>query len=378
MTQTFLHIRSRKYSKHYYAAILAAIVLVSLLIFQTNVAVAASLTTLSDTMSSLTASGASNHDIKYRTPTGMSSGTMKIYFNTAGFSSGSVDYTDIDLQYGSSSAEVNGSCSSNCTKATLANSAGAGAWGASFTSNDLTFSYPTSGGTAVAGNDYVRVLIGTNASEGATGDQQMSNPGSTGTKTISIDVDTGPSDTGQLAVVIITSSQQTVGTTIDPQLTFAITESSITLTKSGGGNPDYNNTGFNNGSANTLSASTNAASGYSITYYGDTLKSGGNSISAMGTKTTSQTNTSQFGLNLKDNATPNTGSDPSGGSGAAESDYDTADQFRYIVNTTTPLASASAATLSTTYTLSYIVNITQATPAGAYSTTVTYICTGNF
>lgn len=203
---------------------------------QISGATAASLTTLSDTMSTLETSAAANHDIKFRTPTGQSSGTIVIDFNTAGFSAGSADFTDIDLQYGSSSAEVNGACSSNCTKATLAGTAGAAAWGAAFSTNDLTFSYPTSGGTAITANDYVRVLIGTNASTGATGDQQMSNPGSTGSKIVTI---TAGSDTGKLAVVMLSDNTQQVATTIDPYITFTMDQNSITLTKAGGGNPTY-------------------------------------------------------------------------------------------------------------------------------------------
>lgn len=345
-----------------------------------SIANAAALTTLSNTMSTLETSAAANHDIKFRTPTGMSSGTIVIDFNTAGFSSGSVDYTDIDLQYGSSSAEVNGSCSSNCTEATLAAAAGAGAWGAAFATNDLTFSYPTSGGTAIASNDYVRVLIGLNASEGEAGNQRMSNPGSTGSKVITINVGTGPLDTGKLAVVILSDNTQLVQTTIDPYLTFTMDQASITLTKSGGGNPTYTQTGFNNGTANTLTAATNANSGYTMSYYGDTLKTAGgaNSIDAMAAKAASSTGVEQFGFNLKDNATPNTGADPSGGSGAAASDYNTADQFKYVVNTTTTMASASAASATSTFTASYIVNLTETTEAGAYSTTITYVCTGNF
>ncbi len=325
-------------------------------------------------MSRVKISESANHDIKFRTPTGMSSGTFTIDFNTAGFSSGSVDYTDIDLQYGSSEAQVNGSCSSSCTQATLAGSAGAGDWGASFSSNTLTFTYPSSGGTALGGNDYVRVLIGTNA---ASGDQQMSNPGSSGTKTITI---TLPTDSGKLAVAIVADDQVIVSTTIDPYLTFTVTQTTVSLTKTGGGNPDYNNTGFNNGTANTLAASTNGTSGYNISYLGSTLTAneGADTIDAMATPAASSTNTEQFGINLKDNATPNAGADPSGGSGVPASDYNTADQYEFVADTTTPLASASASTASTTYTVTYIVNVAETTEAGAYQTTITYIATGNF
>ena len=168
-----------------------------------------------------------------------------------------------------------------------------------------------------------------------------------------------------------------VSTTIDPTLTFTITTNTVTLTKTGGGNPDSSNTGYNEGAANTLAASTNGDGGYTITYNGATL-TGANTIDAMATKAASSTGTEQFGINLKDNATPNTGADPSGGTGAPAADYNTADQFRYITGTTTDLASASAPSDTTTFTVTYIVNVAGTTEAEVYSTTITYICTGNF
>jgi hypothetical protein len=193
-----------------------------------------------------------------------------------------------------------------------------------------------------------------------------------------IDV-TAAGDTGKFAASIITDDQVVVSTTIDPYLTFTLTQNTVSLTKAGGGNPDYNNTGFNNGSANTLAANTNAANGYTLSYQGSTLTSGTNTIEAMTTKAASSTGTEQFGLNLRDNTTPNTGADPSGsGSGAPAADYNTVDQFKFVPDTATTLASASGSTASNTFTVSYIVNVSQTTEAGAYSTTITYIATGNF
>ena len=318
----------------------------------------------------------SDHDLKFRTPSGMSSGTATIDFNTAGFDDGSVDYTDIDLQYGSSQAQVNGSCSSSCTKATLAGTAGAGAWGASFGTNTLTFTYPTSGGTAIAINDYTRVLIGLNAVTGTNGDQQLTNPTSSGTKTITI---TLPSDVGKLAVAILTDDQVVVSTTIDPYLTFAVTQTTVSLTKSGG-NPDYQNTGYNNGTANTLAANTNATTGYNISYLGLTLSANGgaDTIDVM-TGEASVEGEEQFGINLRANTDPPTGANKTGsGSATYASGYGDIDQFTFAPDTTTTLASAGDATVSNTFTVSYIVNVTEITEAGAYNTTITYICTGNF
>ena len=338
-----------------------------------QIAHAASLTALSDTETRVKKNTLANHVIKFTSPTGSqnSGDTITITF-PSDFAVGSVDYTDIDLSHGASTGYE--------TDETLAAAAGASAWGAAFAGRVLTLTHPTNSSNGdITAADKIVVEIGTNATTGATGDQQLTNPTTAGTYVVSI---AGTNfDTGSLAVAIVDDDQVVVSTTIDPYLTFTLTTNTVSLTRSGGGNPDSTHTGFNQGSANTLEAYTNAASGYTITYYGDTLKIGATatSIDAMGTKTTSSTGVEQFGINLKDNATPNTGTDPSGaGSGTPSSDYNTADQFRFIANTVTTLASASAATTSNVYTVSYIANVAATTEAGAYSTTITYICTGNF
>lgn len=332
-----------------------------------QIARAANLTALSDTLSTDKASTVSNHTIKFTTPTGAGdvTDTITITF-PSGFAIGSVNYTDIDLSHGASTGYE--------TEETLAASADGTSWGASFGGGQtLTLTHPTNAANGdIASNDKVIVEIGTNASGG---DQQIANPGS-GTHVIAVAGAFG--DTGQIAVAIVADDQVIVSVTVDPYISLTLVQNSVTLTKSGGGNPDYQNTGFNNGTANTLAVNTNATSGYTLTYNGATLASGANTINAMATKAASSTGTEQFGLNLKDNATPNTGAEPSGGSGAPASDYNTADQFRYIANATTTLASASGATTATTYTVSYIVNVGQTTESGAYSTTITYIATGNF
>lgn len=343
---------------------------------------AAALTTLSDTMSNLNDTEMSNHEIKLRTPSGVSgaSKTITVDFNTAGFDDGSVAFGDMDFFYGSSQSEVNGSCSSNCTNATLNSTPGAATWGAAFSGNILTLTYPSSGGTAVNANDYIRILIGTNASGGTN---RITNPGSTGTKVISIAVDpTGANDTGKLAVVIIADDQVVISTTIDPYISFTLTDNAIALVTTGDGNPAYNATGYSKNDTNTLAVSTNGGSGYSLTYVGSTLtRSGGSeTINAIGgTPAASTTNTEQFGMNLMQNATPATGADPTGGSGTATGDYDTADEFAFEAGTTPiSLASAGTSSATTTFTASYIVNVTQTTESGAYGTTLTYIATGNF
>jgi hypothetical protein len=86
---------------------------------------------------------------------------------------------------------------------------------------------------------------------------------------------------------------------------------------------------------------------------------------------------SQFGLNLRSNATPVVGTEPTGaGTGTYTGNYGAADQYRF--NSGEVVASAAAPTNANTYTSSYIVNIGGAQAAGVYTATMTYICTASF
>lgn len=305
---------------------------------------AASLTTLSDTMTNLNATGTSNHTISFTTPTGIHSGdTITITFPAATFSHGDGTLTGVTIADGVGADNA-------VTSATWATPA---------------ITITASASSVVGANNTAKIIIPT---------AQMTNPAA-GTYVVSIAGDFG--DTGQFAVVIITNDQVVVNATVDPTLTFAITNNSVTLLTAGSGNPDASNTAFNG--ANTLVAGTNATGGYVISYNGATLTSGGNTITAIGgTAATSSTGNEQFGLNLKDNATPNVGTEASGGSGVASANYNTADSYAFAAGAATQIASAAGLSATTTYTVSYIANIAANTQAGAYSTTITYICTGTF
>jgi len=131
--------------------------------------------------------------------------------------------------------------------------------------------------------------------------------------------------------------------------------------------------------SHTIDASTNASSGYTISYLAAAdLTSGSNSISDSGSSgATSATGTEQFGLNLKNNATPDVGAEPSGGSGAASAHYDTADTFSF--NTSgAEIANSTGFSTSTTYTATYVANISTGTKAGTYATTIIYNVTANY
>ena len=190
-------------------------------------------------------------------------------------------------------------------------------------------------------------------------------------------------DTGTVAAS--TATQISLTGTMDETLTFC-TGTSITGTNCGtvaGSSVDFGTFSSSSTSSGTsvMAASTNGVGGYSITINGATLTcgtcSGSPTIAALATQTASSTGTAQFGANLRDNATPNVGSDPSGsGSGTYTSNYGTADSYRFVTGDS--VASASGATNANTFTVSYIVNVPAAQAAGTYTATMTYIATATF
>lgn len=130
--------------------------------------------------------------------------------------------------------------------------------------------------------------------------------------------------------------------------------------------------------SHTLTVGTNADNGAVVTYSGATLTSGANTITAMSTAAVSAVGTEQFGINAKDNVTPNVGLECSGTPpiAAAATGYAVVDNFKFVSGET--VVSSSGSINDTTCTISYIANISGATEAASYSSTLTYTATGNF
>lgn len=154
--------------------------------------------------------------------------------------------------------------------------------------------------------------------------------------------------------------------------------------------PDFSPTSVSS-AISQMAASTNASAGYSITVSGPTLTSGSNTIAAIGgTAQTSQIGKigGQFGLNLKDNAAPDTGSEvtpTTNGTnykGQAKSPFATADNFAFTAGSAQQVAASdnggAGPTDSQRFTVTYIVNVSGAQPVGSYTSTLTYICTPTF
>lgn len=319
---------------------------------------AAALTALSDTLSSSKVSTLANHDIQFTSPTGVASGQTIIITFPSDFSiPAALDFEDMDVL-------------DDGVNVILAATSSGATWGAVRTS--ATVITLTNGTTAVAGGSVMRIRIGTNATSVVTGIERITNPTTNGSKVIAMSGTFG--DTGDITVQILTDDQVAVSSTVAQSLSFSLSANTLAL-------GTLSSSAVVTGS-HTFTVATNAASGMVITVAGTTLTSGGNTITACAANCTNTggagQGTEQFGINLKDNATPNVGLEVSGTApiAAAAANYNTVDSFRFVTGDT--IASSAAGINSSVFTVSYVTNIAGATEAGSYTTTLTYTATATF
>ncbi len=334
----------------------------------TKVAEAASLTAMSDRLSPATgatnaekASTVANHTITFTTPTGVASGqTIILTFDNSTSIPAPLDFTDIDL-------------TDDGVDVTLAAAPAAATWGVVRTSGTvITF---TNGTTAVAGGSVIVIEIGTNATTGATGDQQITN-GSAGTTLLYI---SGTfTDTGTIGIPIVSDDVVVVNALVVPSISFALSDNTVFF-----GNLRTAGACFAQGTdpgavtcpttteteAFNITAGTNATSGYVITAQGATLTSGANTITPLAVNTASSPATEQFGVRAT----------ASGGSGAVQAPF-AASGYAWTptASTAVTLASVGGPSATTTYSLRYLANIDAVTEAGTYTANHTYVATATY
>lgn len=111
--------------------------------------------------------------------------------------------------------------------------------------------------------------------------------------------------------------------------------------------------------------------GYSVVNASDPPSNNGYIMQALTIPTPASTGTEQFGINLVANTDPVTfGADPAHNPdntfsfGQVAADYSTPDNYKYLKDDTVAFSTASSS--ATTYTVSYIFNVSNVTPGGAY------------
>ena len=144
---------------------------------------AASLTFVSDTISTSVPSVVANHTISFTTSSGvLANGTIIVTF-PAGFTIGSVVFGDMDLK-------------DDASELTLAGTASGTDWGAAFSSQVLTL---TNGSTVVAAGSVMELQIGTNA---ASGSNQITNHASAASYSVVITGTFGDTGTAMIAMIL--------------------------------------------------------------------------------------------------------------------------------------------------------------------------------
>ncbi|MCX6792638.1 MAG: hypothetical protein NTY12_01300 [Candidatus Falkowbacteria bacterium] len=348
--------------------IVNALVITSLVMVMANFgyyAQAANLTTLSDNLTRLKTSTLADHTIQFVTPTGVAAGQTITLTFSSGFTMGTFAVNNVDVATAAT-------CAGSFTDKTLAASPATTTWGVAQVGQVITI---TSATDTIAATNCVRIKIGSNASIGGAGATQITNPATAQTATLAVAAGNGvDSGTAGIAIVDTNFDQVSVTATVDPTLTFALSDSSIGFGTLSSTNAHYA-TGDTLGTTtptvgNNVQVSTNATSGYTVYVQGATLTSGGNTITAMPASAASSTNSEQFGLNVA----------AAGGTGTASAPYATSSQYAYTATATTqtPIGSATGPSATTTFSLTYLANIAATTEAGSYTTTLTYTATGSF
>ena len=323
---------------------------------------AATITSFSVTASRLKVNELADYEIKFVSPTGVSDGDSIVMDVSSDFDlDGAFDFQDVDIATGS----TNNCATATFTEQDVAETATASAWGVD-PAIPITF-YPN--GDGIVADTCTRILIGANAVYGNAGTSRISNLNADDDDTISL---TTSSDYGIAAIDIITDDQVVVTATVQPTLTFAISDSTIEFGNLSASDDTFADDSAGNATeveAHTLAASTNAAGGYAITLNGATLTDGAKTIDAIGSSNTATSvGSEQFGVRFT----------ASGGSGAVTAPY-AASGFAFDTAAfPDEVAASTVPSATTTYSARYIANIASTTEAGSYSATLTYIGTGRF
>jgi hypothetical protein len=358
-------------SKFVSSVLIFALVLVASGFSFVSRANAAALTAQSDTMNNETVSAASSQVIKFKiSGTGVMTTSQQITLTwQSGFTFSSAGSGDVTITHGPTLGTE--------YSETIAATAGANQWGVATWSGQIaTLLTPTASWTHnIASGDYVIITIAST---------HETNPSSAGSYTVAIATTAASPDTGTLAVPIVASSPSAVvavSATVLPIITFSNDHNSV-----GFGNLSYTAATYANSgatgsttdtTAHTLTIVTNAPSGYSLTYNGANPTSGSNHIpTANGTTTIASSasgtpGTEQFAISA---TAPTTGTIASGYANVGSS----SDAWKFVPSAATALASSTGPAASDAIAMHYLANIAGSTPVGSYTTSITYIATGNF
>jgi hypothetical protein len=127
-----------------------------------------------------------------------------------------------------------------------------------------------------------------------------------------------------------------------------------------------------------MAVGTNASGGFAITANGAPPSAGTNVIDNLEAPAPSTPGTNQFGINLVQNTDPAIGQNPEGtwANAIAAPGYDTPNMYKYVPGEV--VAYSPNVSLMKKFTVSYLLNASPTLRAGVYTTTITYVASGQF
>lgn len=339
------------HKKTYLSKIFALIMTFAISMMLVPTVNAAALTSVTAVMSRQASSQASNYDVSFVTPTGVTAAQTITLTWPAGFTMSTIVFGDVDMR-------------DNGSPVTLAATPSAATWGAAVSGQVLTLTSAT--GTIAAGHT-VRILIGTNTTDGGVGTHQIANNSSIGTYVVSIGGTMA--DSGSFAVPIVTTDQVTLSATVSTSMTFTLSGNSSAFGSLSTGSVNPGGTDI------TLTAASNTNAGYTVSVRdqgdgstGGLYNSGATYNIASATATLSAGNEG-YGIQASTatgatlSATYNKTSNNVGG---------------LTVAPQTLFSRAAANTANDTVLIHHLAAISGFTKAGTYADTITYVATGNY
>lgn len=337
---------------------------------------AAPVTSLQLRLSTIKESTLADHTIEFIIPTGVSAGqTITITYPT-GFSLGTFNVNNYDMAMSAA-----GSCASFTDK-TLSTTPSGATWGVGTSGQVVTI---TSGTDTITAGRCVQIEIGSNATSGATGSTVITNQtAAQNNSDAKILIGGTMADNGTLAVEIVADNDVTVNATVDPSITCAFTGMTTTFASLTTGSVSTSDTNT------AITLSTNAANGLSVSVYdaGNGTNPGlfkstaatyliGSADSVYGNIVTLAAGTDGYGIKGA----------ASGGSGATltvDGRFDASGGANEVgglevgAAAAVPIAAATGALASRVLTVTHMAAVSGLAFAGAYTDTITYVCTGIF
>ncbi len=340
------------------------------------IANAASFSSMSDTMSSQATSATADHTIAWTLATGKTTAVNAVI---------AIDFVVADIVPSGTWQTSDFAFTDNVRSAAAPAAVGTGAATCSGSSasnyivnvdaTNATFTITTCTGwtTSATATPTTFVIKGATGGTGTLTNKATDVNSSLVTITNSVN----DTDSGTIAIVVESNDVVTITATVNPTLTFANDDAAIGFGALSSSAATYANaaaTGSGSDTtANTLTIGTNASGGYALTYTGANLTSGLNTIpTANGTTTISgdangSPGTAEWGM-----------SGVVTGSGSMASGYENgSSNWKFVPSATTTLASHTGPA-SDSIAMHYLANIAATTPAGSYTTSLTYIATGTF